>query len=68
MDDFDEDPLDLLDDDGDGVIEMGLLFDEDDKNKQSDLKAPKNTGCCMLFLISGTSIAGAVFILKTFIA
>jgi hypothetical protein len=29
--DFDEDPLDLLDDDGDGVIEMGLFFDDDKK-------------------------------------
>ena len=29
MEDFDEDPLDLLEDDGDGVIEMCLFFDED---------------------------------------
>jgi len=69
MDDFDEDPLDLFDDDGDGVIEMSLLFGEDSKNnKQSGLKAPRNTGCCMLFLITGTSIAGTAFIVKSFIA
>ena len=30
--DFDEDPLDLLDDDGDGVIETCLFFDEDGKD------------------------------------
>lgn len=34
MNDFDQDPLDLLGDDGDGVNEMCLLFDEDKKNKQ----------------------------------
>jgi hypothetical protein len=28
---YDEDPLDLLEDDGDGVIEMGLFLDEDTK-------------------------------------
>jgi hypothetical protein len=30
MDDFDEDPLDLLEDDGDGVIEMCLLLDDEE--------------------------------------
>ena len=34
MKDFDEDPLDLLDDDGDGVIEMCLFFDEDNKTSK----------------------------------
>jgi len=29
-----DDPLDLFDDDGDGVNEMCLLFDEDNKNQQ----------------------------------
>ena len=45
MDDFDEDPLDLLEDDGDGVIEMGLFFDKDEKEKQSGSKPPGNSGC-----------------------
>jgi hypothetical protein len=35
MDDFDEDPLDLREDDGDGVIEMGLFFDDDKKENDS---------------------------------
>ena len=26
---YDEDPLDLLEDDGDGVVEMGAFFDDD---------------------------------------
>jgi len=56
MEDFDGDPLDLLDDDGDGVIEMGLFFDEDEKNKQSGSKPPGNSGCCIVLLGIGTSI------------
>ena len=44
MEDFDEDPLDLLEDDGDGVIEMDLFFDED---KQSGNKPPGGGGCCI---------------------
>jgi len=30
----------MEEDDGDGVIEMGLFFDEDEKNKQSVNKPP----------------------------
>ena len=33
MEDFDEDPLGLLDDDSDSVVEMCVLFDDDGKNK-----------------------------------
>ena len=40
MDDFNDDPLDLLDDDSDGVIETILLFD-DDKNESIQTR----TGC-----------------------
>jgi hypothetical protein len=50
MDDY-EDPLDLLEDDGDGVIEMGLFFDEDEKNKPSG-----GGGCCVVLLGMGTSL------------
>ena len=35
MEDFDNDPLDLLDDDGDGVNEMCLFFDEEEKNNNN---------------------------------
>ena len=50
MTDFDEDPLDLLDDDGDGVVEMCLFFDENNKKKQG--KIPRhNNGCCVVFLL-----------------
>ncbi len=56
MEDFDEDPLDLLEDDGDGVIEMGLFFDEDEKDKQSGNKPPGGGGCCVVLLGMGTSI------------
>ena len=61
MEDFDEDPLDLLEDDGDGVIEMGLFFDEDEKNKQSGNKPPGGGGCCAVFLAIGTSIGTAAW-------
>ncbi len=54
--DFDEDPLDLLEDDGDGVNEMCLLFDENEK-KQNSQKPPQGTGCSVLLLCMG---AGAV--------
>jgi hypothetical protein len=56
MEDFDEDPLDLLDDDGDGVIETCLFFDEDGKDKQSGNKPPGKGGCCVLLLGVGTSL------------
>ena len=49
---YDEDPLDLLEDDGDGVIEMGLFLDEDTK-EQSGSGSPQNSGCCVVLLISG---------------
>lgn len=52
MDDYD-DPLDLLNDDGDGVIEMCLL--EEEENKQKGNNNPKNTGCCIVLLAFGTS-------------
>lgn len=53
MTDFDEDPLDLLGDDADGVNEMYLLFDDDGKNKQTGSKPPSNSGCCVTLLIFG---------------
>ena len=56
MTNFDEDPLDLLDDDGDGVIETCLFFDEDKKNKQSGEKPPGNGGCCVVLLTMGSAV------------
>ncbi len=57
MEDFDEDPLDLLEDDGDGVIEMGLFFDEDEKSKQGGNKPPVGVGCCVVLLGMGSSMS-----------
>ena len=51
MDDY-EDPLDLLEDDGDGVIEMCLL-DEEEKLKKGG--GNNNSGCCIIFLALGSS-------------
>lgn len=48
-----EDPLDLLGDDGDGVVEMCLLEEEEKLKKGS---ANKNSGCCVAFLALGASI------------
>jgi hypothetical protein len=60
MDDFGEDPLDLFDDDGDGVVEMCVLFDDEGKNKQTGSKPPSNSGCCVVFLATGASIGMTV--------
>jgi len=46
-----DDPLDLLDDDGDGVIEMSILEEEEKSPKRS---RRKNSGCCVAF--SGTGL------------
>ena len=48
MNDF-EDPLDLLDDDGNGVVEVCLL-EEEEKGKGNN-----NSGCCVMFLALGSS-------------
>ena len=44
MQDFD-DPLDLLDDDGDGVIEISLLEEEEKRKKGG---SNNKSGCCVL--------------------
>lgn len=66
MEDFDEDPLDLFGDDGDGVNEMCLLFDEDEEKgvQGPTIKSNDNSGCCvLLFGISSliTVIGWGVF-------
>jgi len=48
MSDFD-DPLDLLDDDGDGVVEMCLIEEENRKKGGTN----KNSGCCILLFAIG---------------
>ena len=47
---FDEDPLDLLEDDGDGVIETILLSEEEEK------PVLERTGCSFLLLSLGSSV------------
>lgn len=67
MADLNEDPLDLIGDDGDGVNEMCLLFDEDGKNKQTGPKPPIKSGCCVFLLAIGVSVIGAgVFVTTLF--
>ena len=53
MDQFDEDPLDLLEDDGDGVIETILLEEEENKPVQA------RTGCAVLLfgIVSSTGVS-----------
>lgn len=53
MDEFEDDPLDLLEDDDDGVIDTILLLDEDEKKP-----AQAGTGCAVL-LFGIASLAGA---------
>ena len=64
MEDFDKDPLDLLDDDGDGVIEMGLFFDEDGKNKQSGGRPSGNSGCCVVLCVGASLVMAGWGVVK----
>jgi hypothetical protein len=48
-----DDPLDLLNDDGDGVIEMSLLEEEQQRRKPG---TRNKSGCCVVFLLLGSSL------------
>ena len=68
MDDFENSPLDILDEDGDDAVEMNLFFDDDGEKNQGSNKPDGNSGCCVpLFLIS-TSITGATIIISKLIS
>ena len=62
-----EDPLDLLEDDGDGIIEMCLFFDED-SDKKNPKGSPQKAGCSVMLLLMGTSVILAGFMLGKFLA
>lgn len=47
--DFDDD-LDLLDDDGDGVIEVCILEEEENGNTSNS-----KSGCCVVLFVLGSS-------------
>ena len=54
---FDEDPLDLLEDDGDGIIETAIFFDEEEKGQQSGRGSPpQGSGCGIVLLLMGSTI------------
>lgn len=63
--DFDnDDVLDLLDDDGDGVNEMPLFFDENGDQQKSS-KPPQGTGCSVVLLcIGGGAVSAGVLFTK----
>ncbi|MFC1818939.1 hypothetical protein ACFL0B_07595 [Thermodesulfobacteriota bacterium] len=48
-----DDPLDLLEDDGDGVVEMSLLEEEERQKKGS---SNNKSGCSIVFLVLGSSL------------
>ena len=52
MSDFDDDPLDLIDDGDGGAVEMSLLEEE----KRNKSVKNTNSGCSIAFLILGSSI------------
>jgi hypothetical protein len=58
MDNFDQDPLDLLEDDGDGVIETILLEDEEGRT------ASRNSGCAVLLLGFVSSMAAGGWVVS----
>ena len=49
MSHFDEDPLDLFEDDGDGVNEMCILFDPEDKGSSNNQNNVVDIGSYKLF-------------------
>ncbi|NNK14437.1 MAG: hypothetical protein HKP52_09375 [Desulfofustis sp.] len=51
MEEFDDDPLDLLEDDGDGVIETILLEEEEEKPIQ------ERVGCSLIIAAGGSATA-----------
>ncbi len=51
----DEDHLDLLEDDGDGVIEMCLFFDKESE-KDNPRGPPQKAGCGFVLLLMGASV------------
>jgi hypothetical protein len=53
MKDYD-DPLDLLDDDGNGILEMCLLEEEEKKRKIGGNNNP--SGCCFVLILIGASL------------
>ena len=53
MNDLD-DPLDLLDDDGDGAVEMSLLEEEEKQKKKG---GGHKSGCCVVLLLLGASLS-----------
>ncbi len=63
----DEDPLDLLEDDGDGVNEMCLFFDEDSKEENSK-RPPQKTGCGVVLLLMGASVITSGFLMGKFMS
>lgn len=61
MEDY-EDPLDLLGDDGDGVIEACLLEEEEKRGKNG---GNNNSGCCLIFLaLSLRNGEKAIYLMK----
>jgi len=64
---YDDDTLDLLDDDGDGVNEMCLFFDKEDDQQKSS-KPPQRTGCGVVLLLMGASVISTGFFLGKFLA
>jgi hypothetical protein len=63
----DEDPLDLLEDDGDGVIEMCLFFDKESE-KDNPKGPPQKAGCGFVLLLMGASVITSGFLLGKFMS
>lgn len=61
MDDFEEDPLDLLEDDGDGVIETILMEEEEEPIQQ-------RTGCAVFLVGLGASFGAGWWIINSYLA
>ena len=67
MDDFENSPLDILDDDGDDAVEMNVFFDDEGKKNQGGKKPDGKSGCCVPLFLIGTSVTGATIIISRLI-
>ena len=62
MSDYDDDPLDLLEDDGDGVNDTLLFFDEKEKGQQGHVPQT-GSGCCVVLFLVSSALVGMGYVM-----
>ena len=66
MSDFEGDPLDIIDDGDGGAVELSILEEELEKERQNKRGSGKNNSGCsvILFLIGSAAILTGWFVIK----